>query len=258
MTLVQLSQKKGLSFTCFALVSCALAPCAVAQPLEYLSNLQNRFPQQGIGDIHSVFAYGPTTASFTTGSNAVQLGAIRLEFIDAKPTKQAPDPISNENWGALDLRLQSASGGTADSVRLSKIAVNTSYTQWPQTPTAAVFTLTIDFGPSDATYLPPLTPFLVTISVPTGKDDEGMLYTMSPAYDSQNGWKMGPTTSKNPFAAGEWVKMGILATAVPEPPVCAIATLAAMVFLASKKTRGLKNSAASCTKSTQPDEKYVT
>src|SRR4051812_11604836 len=112
-----------LIFSACIVTACAPLLTAVAQPVEYLNNLRNPWIQAGgIGDIESVAAYGPTTASFTTGNTPVQLSSIRFEFITGKGAQN--------DWGSLDVSLQASSDQSGAKLRLPTASVSSARTLW--------------------------------------------------------------------------------------------------------------------------------
>jgi hypothetical protein len=185
-----------------------------SQPIAYVSNLDDRWPaDQGIGDIHGIFG-DPIVARFTTGNTGVQLDAVTLEFLTDK---------SLTGWEKVDVNLHSSGvGGTGRT--LINPSINPKPTQWPQNPrNNNLFTVYVDFHPPTATYLPPLTPFEVVIDAPIGAQQNGLLYTASSGFQATDGWTMGPTSgTHDPSAAGEFLKLAVYATAVPEPSALTI------------------------------------
>ena len=197
--------------------------CVAADGARYLSNLENRWPGQApgeIGDIHSVTAYGRTTVAFTTGNQETTLRAVSFEFLI--------EPSSIGSWDSVDVHLRS-SGTPTITAQLGAPQLSQMMTQWPKESFPNIYKRFVEFQPAGATYLPPLSDFEVVVSRRPGSPlDSGLLFTRSEAYKSLDGWKMGPTTSANPFAVGEFLKFAVYATAVPEPSAFALVGLAAL------------------------------
>jgi hypothetical protein len=209
--------------------------CAAADAIPYVSNLENRW-QGGqapgdIGDIHSVTAYGPTTVAFSTGNQETILRAVTFEFL------VAPETIGS--WDSVNVALRSSDNTI--SGQLGGPQLNRMKTQWPKNLFPTIYTQFVDFQPAEATYLPALTEFEIVVSRRPGSPlDGGLLFTKSEAYESMDGWKMGPTTSANPFAAGEFLKFAVHATVVPEPTTFALVCLA-LVLTYVTRVRTLRN-----------------
>jgi hypothetical protein len=165
----------------------------------YVSNLDNVFSGGGIGDIHGLFQggayYGTDTAHFDTGTGNYTLNFITLEFYSGSQYVTA-QLLQNGNILAT----------------LGNPQVNAKQTQWP------AYTKFINFYPTTPVQLSPLASYDILLSNPAGSGgDAALLFSLSSAFASSAGWTMSPTTSGNPSAFGQYLKLAVDATPVPEP-----------------------------------------
>lgn len=180
----------------------------------YLSNLGNLWPGGGVGDIHGVFRggtpYGSYTAHFATGAGYFAVDDVTLEFFSSLDSARQLSVQIFEQTGSGSLLL----GGFANPV------IDSSPTQWP------AYTTYIVFFPTNKISLNPFSQYSLVLSMPASSPvDAALLFSKSYAYDSPAGWTMRPTTSGNPYALGEYLKLRVDATQVlPDttPPTIAI------------------------------------
>jgi len=86
-----------------------------------------------------------------------------------------------------------------------------------QSPTSRAYTEFFDYSPEGNIELDSLSQYYVTISMPADSPvNAALMFTRSSAYTSEDGWTMGPTVSGDPYAAGEYLKLGVDATRVPD------------------------------------------
>ena len=185
-----------------------------AEATLYVSNLGDLWTEGGIGDIHGLFAggdpYGSNTARFTTGAGSYSLDAVTLEFLFQSGH---PQGLAAPQWISIQLFQGSTLLGS-----FGNPTVNSTPTQWPQSSSPSVYTQFINFSPLQPIMLNSLTQYSVVTSMPANSPvDAALLFTTSSDYDSVAGWVMGNTTSGNPSASGEQLKMAVSATPVPEP-----------------------------------------
>ena len=228
-----------------AIVLIATAFCFRAGAIQEVSNLGDQWPINGtIGDIHALFPggnpYGSDTAKFTTGAGSYALDSITLEFefrgSYSPPVTIPPGP------GALSVQLFLGStllGSLANPV------VNPTPTQWPESSYPGAHTTFIDFTPTSSIRLDPDSQYSLVISMPANSGvDVGLLYTRSSVYTSPDGWVMDAGTSGDPSAGGEFLKLGVSATKVPDQANTAIllgAGLLTMVWCQRKFGRKIRS-----------------
>jgi hypothetical protein len=208
------------SCTCVALLTATLilfAPQREACATVYVSNLDNQF-SGGIGDIHGLFPggipYGNDIAHFKTGAGLYTLNFVTLEFYSG--------------WQYINAQL------VQNGIVLGQLGnpqVNPKQTQWPGRTTF------INFYPNTTLQLNASTSYDVLLSNPVGSGgDAALLFSVSSAYSSPAGWSMTPTSSDNPFAVGQFLKLAIEATLVPEPtPTLLLGGSAVLAFLARRR-----------------------
>jgi hypothetical protein len=172
-----------------------------------LSNLETVWTGGGIGDIHGLFPggppYGSMTARFTTGSGtAFSLNAMTLEFYGVPPSPQ---------WAYMSLQVF-RDGDQSPVGSLGNPAANPRPTQWPGATTL------IDFTPATTISLQPLTGYsLVLDAFPTSPTGALLLFAHSPVFTTPTDWAMHPTLYGNPYAQGQFLKLAVDVTPVPEP-----------------------------------------
>jgi hypothetical protein len=171
----------------------------------YLSNLDNLWTHGGIGDFHGLFPggspYGTDTVRFTTGpGRGFSINALTFEF-DSNFTSAA-------QWVNVQL-FQQSSGLLLGS--FGNPVLNPNGTHY------SGYTRYIDFSPLAPIQLQPFTEYSVFLSVPANSPTAtSLLFTDLSDYTSQAVWIMGPTITGNPYANGEYLKMAVDATLVPE------------------------------------------
>lgn len=105
-------------------------------------------------------------------------------------------------------------------------------TQWPASSNPGAYTQFIDFSPLQPITLNPFTQYSIIASMPTNSPvAAALLFTRSSSYATASDWTMGVTTSGNPFATGEYLVMGVQATAVPEPNATALFVIGSVILM---------------------------
>jgi hypothetical protein len=177
-----------------------------------LSNLDDLWTSGGIGDIHSLFPggnpYGTDTARFTTGTGSrFVLNAVTLEFYPAN---------SSQQWANISVQLFQQTGNVLLG-SLRDPSVNSKPTQWPGSTTF------VDFTPAAPITLDPSSQYAVVLSVPADSPSgANLLFAASSAYSTPTDWKMGLTTSGNPYASWEHLMLAVDVTPIPEPCTAAL------------------------------------
>ncbi len=173
----------------------------------YISNLGDRWmgqtPQE-IGDIHAL-STGEFDARFSTGAGAFSMNSVTLEFIGLP----GADALANVNV----VLFQELGSQKTQIGAFATPTVNPTPTQWPHGTTY------LDFHPVAATSLQPFSEYSVAIYETSLKPplDVGLLFTLSSKFTTPTDWRIGPTTTHDPFAGGEFLKFAADATLVPEP-----------------------------------------
>jgi len=205
--------------------------------VDYISNLGNLWnggDTTTIGDIHALFPgghpYGNDTNFFSTGAGNFTLNAITLEFYATPGSSIAPPG----NWLYLNVQIfQHFTDGFLLAGVFGQIRDNPSPTQWPQNGSNP-YTQLVDFIPSGTAgrglALQPFIEYSIVLKVTSGtRGGSSLLFTTSANYVTPTDWTMGPTTTGNPNANGEYLKFAVDATPVPEPGLLQI--LAATIGL---------------------------
>ncbi len=177
----------------------------------FLSNLAKRFDAWGsIGDIHGLFPggspYGTDAVDFATGDGSFLVNSVTLEFwVDPS----SPPPA--ERW--IDIQLFQRNGATELLLgRFGNPVPNPLPTQWPNK------TKYVDFSPLQEIRLKPFSQYSLVLSMPNESPTAAaLLFSVSSNYVAPSGWTMSATRSGNPYATGEYLKIGIDATIIPEP-----------------------------------------
>ena len=199
-------QARSLFLLCKSLLAGVAVWCMLtvnAKGDSYLSNLTNLWTMGGIGDIHGVFPggspYGNYTAHFSTGAGHFAVNSVTFEFNSSMDSARQMSVQIFEESGSGSLFL-----GSFDSP-----VVDPAPTQWPG------YTAFIDFFPTNKISLNPLSHYSLVLSMPASSPKAAaLLFGTSSAYYSPTGWTMSPTTSGNPYAAREYVKLRVDATLV--------------------------------------------
>ncbi len=227
--------KLKLSILVFILSS--VVPIAEAQgTFCYVSNLDNRWTQGGIGDIHNLFRggipYGNDTARFVTGAGSSSVNAITLEFYFESGY---PAGSAAPQWLSIQLFQGDSLLGS-----FGNPALDPRQTQWPQSLNPIAYTQFIDFSPLQPITLNPFTEYSIIAGMPAESPvAAALLFTKSPAYTTASDWTMGATTTGNPFASGEFLVLEVQASAVPEPSFPALcAAGAALLFWGRRSPSG--------------------
>ena len=171
----------------------------------YLSNLGNQWTEGGIGDIHGLFPggapYGSDTAHFSTGAGYFAVHDVTFEFFASS--------LDSARQMSIQLFEETDSG----SLLLGSFGnpiIDPAPTQWPR------YTAFIDFFPTDKITLKPFSQYSLVLSMPASSPEAAnLLFSRSSAYDSPAGWTMSPTTSGNPYASGEYLKLRVGAVLAP-------------------------------------------
>jgi hypothetical protein len=179
----------------------------------YLSNLDNRWDIPGsIGDIHDLFPggfpYGTNSIEFATGNGIYDVNAVTLEFFfDQVHPAAAPE------W--IDIQLFQTTDATELLLgRFGNAVPNSEPTQWPNN------TKYFDFSPLQEIRLKPFSQYSLVFSMPRESPaTAALLFSISSNYVAQSGWTMNATKSGNPHATGEYIKVAVDATIIPEPNV---------------------------------------
>jgi hypothetical protein len=217
-----------------SLALCLLATSQKAGATLYLSNLDNLWPSGSIGDIHGLSPggtpYGNDTATFTTGAGNFTVNAITLQFFffSGYPAgNAAPQSISIQLFQG-DSLLGSFGNPVA----------NPKPTQWPQGSNPNAYTQFIDFSPLQPITFSPSTEYSVVASMPASSSvSASLLFTKSSTYTSPADWIMGPTTTGNPYANGEYLMMAVNASPVPEPHATALLLIGAIILITGRRIR---------------------
>jgi hypothetical protein len=159
----------------------------------YLSNLGNRFGDQGIGDIQGVFNnWVPITVSFTTDAGSFSVNSVTLEFFMDTRDLRAP------YWTNAIVRIFQQQGD--ERVLLGPLknpTINPLPTEWPQPSRLfpRFYTSFVDFHPLEQMILRGFSTYVVEISdPPIAPLGLNLLSSISSNYTSIGEWHMGPTT----------------------------------------------------------------
>ncbi len=186
-----------------------------APATQLLSNLGNIYPQ-GIGDIHGLVSGGDTfIAHFSTGAGTYQLNSVTIEFLTLTSA-----PATIESWNSsLDIRLFQADGGTTNWLgSFENPQINSAPTQWPQSSHPTAYTTYVDYDPNEPMVLQPFTEYSLLAHKPDGSSQVAdLLFSKSADYVTPADWQMDPTSASNTFANGEFLKLAVGATLVPQP-----------------------------------------
>ncbi len=195
---------------------------------EFISNLGNLWPNQGIGPCASLLpGNGGQAAYFSTGAASFTLNSITLEFL------VAPD---YGEWNSVDLQIYQQVG-IAPYPQYSLIGnlnnptVDGRPTQWPQGRFPNMYTLFIDFHPVGQIGLEPLTAYRVIASVPASSSViADVLLTESTDYVAATDWGMTLLYPAN-------LKFSVDATIVPEPNALALTILGCLLGFSVQPVR---------------------
>lgn len=194
----------------------SLAVVHQANAIPIVSNLGDPWTSGGIGDIHALFPggtpYGTDTAYFGTFAGSYYLNSITLELDgDAAP-----------QWLNIQLFQQTFGGSTLIGSFGNPVA-DSQPTQWPHSSNPNGYTTFYDFSASGLIELNPFSEYLIVLSDPSNSPVAiPLLFTRSPVYTSTAEWTMSPTTSGDPYAAGENLVMAVNAVEVPDEAYTAV------------------------------------
>src|SRR3974390_1156754 len=201
--------------------------CPLSRSDEYLSNLGDLWPDPtGIGDIHVLFYfYAPFVVHFLTGSalNDPRYAKVRIANPVLPTTNHITiqqfqlDSVTFEFQGGIvqpwsNITMQVCQQVGSNGVPLGNLgnpSLNPTRTQWPG------FSSFIDFHPLTNIVLESSSEYFVSLSVPYNYPaDFAMLFTWSTDYVTLTDWRMGETTTHDPWAAGEYLMFAVNATAI--------------------------------------------
>ena len=228
-----------LKLSAMAFISSFVAVNAEAQGTLYVSNLGNQWTEGGIGDIHPLFPggapYGNDTAHFTTGVGNFLLNTITLEFEFDITYPAGP---SAPQWVSIQLFQGGSLLGT-----FGNPAIDPEPTQWPKSsiPSRA-YTQFINFFSLQPITLNPFTQYSIIAGMPTNSPvSAGLLFTKSSAYTTASDWTMDATTAGDPFASGEFLVLGVQASAVPEPNSVVLDIAGSLILIWVRRSLSVHN-----------------
>ena len=220
---------------------CSVVAAGWSEADECLSNLGNRFvdpanptvpPENEIGDIQGLLSiYEPFAVQFFTGSGSderenaristgspvapgtnfatvtqFELGSATFEFLGGH----------SQAWSNVNVQLYHQVG--KERVLLEQLgnpSVNPSPTEWPESVNPAFCTTYVDYHPLVETLLQPSGEYWVVL---TAADNVwprfGLLFSLSSKFVTSSDWRMGETTTPDPWAAGEYLKFAVSATPI--------------------------------------------
>lgn len=215
-----------------SIILCLLAELSGAWAGDYLSNLGNPWIDPGnptcncsIGDFQTLLENWPFAVQFFTGAtsggtnpaaiNTVEQGAVTTNSIPVGFQLNSVtfefDVHSSQPWSNLNVQVYQQVGGQGIPLGgLRDPMVNPKPTQWPGT------TIYVDYLPLTNIMLQPLSEYSLALSVPsTSSGAFGLLFTIFSNFVTTTDWRMGATTTQDPWAVGEFLKVAIDATAIP-------------------------------------------
>jgi hypothetical protein len=140
--------------------------------------------------------------------------------------------------------------------RLGTPEVNPKPTQWPSSVDPVVYTAYVDFRPAGSLVLQPSSQYSVMVNDSDSWHNAALLFTRLPGYTSAFDWRMDATSSSNPFADGEFLKLAVNASLVPEPSAWAVAlcgfTLMGVVAMSRGGRQKMQSERTGPNKSVQP------
>src|SRR5436190_4845603 len=204
---------------------------------DYLSNLGTRFvdpanPNAGaseIGDCHWLFSlYQPFAVQFFTGSGSDESKFIKMH------TGIPPVGVTNltlthfkldsatfeflwghaQAWSNVNVQLYHQVG--KENVLIGELGnpvVNSAKTQWPESVNPAFCTTYVDYHPLSEILLEPSAAYWLSLTVASDHPGLSLLFGLSPKFVTSTDWRMGVTTTHDPWAAGEYLKFAVGATA---------------------------------------------
>jgi hypothetical protein len=204
---------------------------------EYLSNLDNPWIDPGnptchcsIGDIHGLISgYDPYQVQFFTGARSVETDVPGLHTVETVAIGTNLVSVTgfelnsvtfefiyghDQPWSNANVKIYQ---GIADQRQLlgqlGNPAVNPKPTQWPESVNPRFCTTHVDYFPLTEIILQPSSEYSLVLTE-AGSPSLGLLFSLSSDFVTTTDWRMGVTTTHNPWAAGEFLKVGIDATAI--------------------------------------------
>jgi len=178
-----------------------------------------------MGDIHNLmYPFDPYVAHFFTGSGLKDARYAKMYI--GHPTAPATnhptvqkfelDSVTFEFLGGMaepwsNITIQVCQQVGTNGILLGELgnaSLNPTQTQWPGE------TSFIDFHPLTNIVLESSSEYFVSVSVPYNSSIFAMLFTQSGTYVTLTDWRMGETTTHNPWAVWEYLKFAVSATLV--------------------------------------------
>ena len=216
------------------LIAVALwASACPSAAIDYVSNLGTRWVDPAnpdvndIGDIHAlVGGYAPFVAHFLTGTVSGEVGPAAVGLVSVAPSTNWPvtgfvlNQVTfefiggrDQSWSNVTVELYQELG--TNRVLLATLcspSVNPALTQWPEHGDPNFCTTYVDYFALTNIVLQPASEYSFNI-LPVFSF--GMLFAISPAFASLTDWRMGQTLTGDPWAAGEFLKFAVDASAIP-------------------------------------------
>lgn len=234
MAVERYSSRNTLRLSAFVL--CLALRSHGAWAIEYLSNLGNICIPPGwnvsADDIHPLSAdYSPFIVQFFTGlrsaetnanalngteavsigTNSARVAGFALNSVTVECLGPRTVPFTNANVEVYQLK-------GSDSVLIGQLgnpAVNPTPTQWPESPTSWFCTTYVDYFPLTRIVLEPSSEYRVALTEATSGPGIALMFSMCSPFATATDWRMGATTTPHdPWAGGEFLRIGIDATAI--------------------------------------------
>ena len=234
-----------------AFMLCLLAVLSEAWGVEYLSNLGNLWSDPGtsMGDIVAIYSgVAPFTLQFFTGApsgETTTAGIITGQaVIGAHPTNVVAFELNlvtlefvgdhTQPWSDVSVQVyQQMSNGKMLVGELGNPVLDPSPTQWPESRNPPWFcTCYVDYTPLTEISLQPTSEYSLVLN----GSNCGLLFSLSSQFVTATDWRMGTTTTSDPWVGSkEFLKVAIAATEIlePSPPNAANAN-----FVLSAKVAG--------------------
>jgi hypothetical protein len=143
------------------------------------------------------------------GTNSVSVAGFELDSVTFEFIWGHAQPWSDANVEVYQ--------GTGDqSILLGQLgnpAVDPMPTQWPESVNPGFCTTHVDYFPLTKIVLQPSSEYSLVLTE-AGSPSLGLLFSLSSNFVTATDWRMGVTTTHDPWAAGEFLKVGIDATAI--------------------------------------------
>src|SRR5690348_15885577 len=220
-------------------VICLTAGLVQVGAEQYLSNLGNRFvdpanptmpPENEIGDDQALIsAYQPFAVQFFTGSGLVKWDNVRI--YSGSATNLAGVKLfelsavtfeffggHSQVWSNVNVQLYHQVGKQSVLVAdLGNPSVNPTPTEWPESVKSNFCTAYVDFHPLKEVLLQPSSEYWAVLTVADYVWPRfAALFSLSSKFVTSTDWRMGITTSHDPWAAGEFLKFAADATPILE------------------------------------------